>query len=159
MGNEADDAKDEAMSKKSHAEWLSEESAISRDRNALRRSMVLEEMKNIQDRLNGYGSSADWLKEKNLPGEITFRDSKLPIFLRGIASQSSTSIRFSEGVRKNKLRISGTFSGNLNNVFEKLIRNYPVQVMVNDASQELVVVTSEEYEKNGADQGLSLIHI
>ena len=155
MGNETNVPKDDAMSKKSHSEWLSEESAISRDRNALRRSMVLEEMKNIQDRLNGYGSSADWLKEKSLPGEITFRDSRLPIFLRGIASQSSSSIRFSEAVRKSKLRISGSFSGDLNNVFEKLIKNYPIQVMVNDASQELVVVTSEEYEKNGADQGFS----
>jgi type II secretory pathway component GspD/PulD (secretin) len=155
MGNETEDLKDEAMAKKSHAEWLSEESAISRDRNALRRSMVIEEMKNIQDRLNGFGSSADWLKEKSLPGEITFRDSRLPVFLRGIASQSGSSIRFSEAVKKSKLKVSGSFTGNLNDVFEKLIKNYPLQVMVNDSSQDLFVVTSEEYEKNGAEQGFS----
>jgi len=153
LTSEVDVSKENSTSKKSHAEWLNEESGISRDRNALRRSLVIEEMKNIQDQLKSYGTSAEWLKEKSLPGEITFRDSKLAIFIRGIASQSSASIRISEGVKKSKVKVSGSFAGNLNNVFEKLIKNYPIQVLINDETQELSVVTAEEFEKNGAEQG------
>ena len=142
-----DAATDASSSKKSHAEWLSEESTISRDRNALRRSLVLGEMRVIQEQLNSYGTSAEWLKTKELPGEVSYKEIKLSNLVRNLSNQSGYPIAMSEGVRANKSRVSLQVSGNLLNVLEKLAKNYPIEVLINDVSQEVLIQTQEESQK------------
>ena len=144
---EQDAANDSGGSKKSHADWLSEESTISRDRNALRRSLVLGEMRVIQEQLNSFGTSAEWLKTKELPGEVSYKEIRLSNLVRNLSNQSGYPIAMSEGVRTNKSRVSLHVSGNLLNVLERLAKNYPIEVLINDVSQEVLIQTQEESQK------------
>jgi hypothetical protein len=130
--------------------WTSEEKA------ARRRLLILGEMKLLRTELQSYGAPVRSAGDQLPASEVNYRGAPVATVFTSLAEKAAVPIRFSDGIRKSRLRISGMFYGDPVEVMDQIARLHRLAVRTEQSGGMFHLFTMAELDQNpGLAAGLN----